>query len=303
MKDVGFVGLGNMGMGMAKNLLKKGFRVKGFDLCEDKLRNFREAGGESVNSCAEAGKNVDATFVMVLNGNQVKRVIVGENGLLETMKPGSIIIVSATIGRKDIKDVEVYVKEKDIKIVDSCVSGGRNGADAGTLTLIVAAERDVFNECQDLFNAVGKDIHYIGKDIGMGQVVKSCLQALIGIMFEGIFETLVLGAKAGVKPEVLYNVVSTTVVGCPLFKNTAKLIMERKFKNTGSHIATMYKDLGITMSLAKECGVPMFATSIAMEMFQAGISLFPDEDNWSIVKIFERITGAKVKKASSISSE
>ena len=297
MKTVGFVGLGDMGMGMAKNLLKSGFKVKGFDLREDRLKNFTEAGGEPVKSCAEAGDNVDATFVMVLNGSQAKSVILGENGLLGTMKPGSIIIITATIGRKDIKDIEVDVKEKGIKMVDSGVSGGRNGADAGTLTLMVAAEHNVFEECQDLFNAIGGNIHYVGKEIGMGQVVKSCLQALIGVTFEGVFETLALGAKAGIKPEILYDVISTTGVGSPLFKSTTKFIMERKFKNTGSHIGTMYKDLGITMSLAKECGVPMFATSIAMEMFQAGISSFPDEDNWSVVKVFERITGAEVKKS------
>jgi 3-hydroxyisobutyrate dehydrogenase-like beta-hydroxyacid dehydrogenase len=253
--------------------------------------------GEPVKNCAEAGNDVDAAFVLVLNGSQAKSVILGKNGLLDIMKPGSVIIVSATIGRKDIKDIEVDVKEKGIKMVDSGVSGGRNGADAGTLTLMVATERDVFEECQDLFNAIGENIHYVGKEIGMGQVVKSCLQALIGVTFEGVFETLALGAKAGVKPEVLYNVISTTGVGGPLFKSTTKFIMERKFKDTGSHIGTMYKDLGITMSLAKECGVPMFATSIAMEMFQAGISSFPDEDNWSVVKIFERITGAEVKKS------
>ena len=298
MKTVGFVGLGDMGMGMAKNLLKSGFKVKGFDLCEDRLKNFAEAGGEPAKNCAEAGNNADAVFVMVLNGSQAKSVILGENGLLDTMKPGSTIIITATIGRKDIKDVETAIKEKKgIKMVDSGVSGGRNGADAGTLTLMVAAERDVFEECQDLFNAIGENIHYVGEEIGMGQVVKSCLQALIGVTFEGVFETLALGAKAGIKPEILYDVISTTGVGSPLFKSTTKFIMERKFKNTGSHIGTMYKDLGITMSLAKECGVPMFATSIAMEMFQAGISSFPDEDNWSVVKVFERITGAEVKKS------
>ena len=297
MKTVGFIGLGNMGMGMAKNLLKSGFKVKGFDLREDRLKNFAEAGGEAVKNCAEAGDNVDAAFVMVLNGSQAKSVILEENGLLNTMKPGSIIIITATIGRKDIKDIEVAIKEKGIKMVDSGVSGMQNGANAGTLTLMVATEPDVFKECQDLFNAIGNNIHYVGKEIGMGQVVKSCLQALIGVTFEGVFETLALGAKAGVNPEVLYNVISTTGVGGPLFQSTTKFIMERKFKNTGSHIGTMYKDLGITMSLAKECGVPMFATSIAMEMFQAGISSFPDEDNWSVVKILERITGAEVKKS------
>lgn len=296
MKTIGFIGLGDMGIGMAKNLLKSGYTVKGFDLREDRLKNFTTAGGIPVNSCAEAGDNVDAAFVMVVNAKQVKSVVLGEDGLLKKMKPGSVIIITATIGQKDIIDVEVSVREKGIKMVDCCVSGGRYGSAAGTLTLMIAAEGKVFEECQDLFNVIGKDINHVSEEIGMGQVVKSCLQAFIGVTYAGIFETFALGAKAGVNPEMLYDVISTTGVGGSLFRNYAKLIMERKFKDTGSHIGTMFKDLGITMDLAKELGVPMFATGLAEQIFQAGISSFPDEDVQSIIKIFERITGAEVKK-------
>jgi 3-hydroxyisobutyrate dehydrogenase-like beta-hydroxyacid dehydrogenase len=130
----------------------------------------------------------------------------------------------------------------------------------------------------------------------MGQTVKASLQALIGASFTAIFESLVLGVKAGVKAETLYEVFGSSGVASPLFKNAAKLIMERKFKGTGSHIGTMYKDLGITMAMAKENGVAMFTTSAAFELFQAGISMFPDEDNWSIVKLLEQIAGTEVKK-------
>ena len=116
--------------------------------------------------------------------------------------------------------------------------------------------------------------------------------------FAGIFESLcvVLGAKAGVKGETLYEIFSASGVSSPLFRNCAQLIMDRKFKNTGSHIGTMYKDLGISMALAKENGVAMFTTSAAYELFQAGISLFPDEDNWACVKFLEQIAGTEVKR-------
>ena len=131
--------------------------------------------------------------------------------------------------------------------------------------------------------------------LGTGQTVKGALQALIGTVFAGIFESLVLGAKAGVKGETLYNVIASTGVGCPLFENCAKLIMDRKFEGTGSHIGTMYKDLGLSLDMARENGVPMFTTGAAFELFQAGISSYPEGDNWSIVKLLERIAGTEVK--------
>ncbi|PAB61039.1 NAD(P)-dependent oxidoreductase [Anaeromicrobium sediminis] len=296
MKNIGFVGLGDMGMGMAKNFLKAGYTVKGFDLREDRLNNFATAGGISTSNCAEVGKDSDVVFVMVLNGDQARNVVSGENGLMETMSPGSTLILTATIGLKPIKDIENILKEKGINMIDSGVSGGRGGANAGTLTMMASGSSEVFKNCQDILNVVGKDIYHVGEEIGMGQVVKSCLQALVGATFQATFETLVLGSKAGVKPETLVEVIGSSVVGTPLFNNAANLIMERKFKDTGSHIGTMYKDLGITMNLAKECGVPMFATGVAMEMFQAGISAFPEEDNWCIVKLLENMAGTIVKK-------
>ncbi|HIB60613.1 MAG TPA: NAD(P)-dependent oxidoreductase, partial [Candidatus Marinimicrobia bacterium] len=138
------------------------------------------------------------------------------------------------------------------------------------------------------------NIFHVGEEIGEGQTVKASLQVFIGASFTAIFESLVLGSKAGIKGQILYDVFSASGVGSPLFKNTAALIMDRKFKNTGSHISTMYKDLGISLNMAKKNGVPLFTAGAAYELFQAGISMFPDEDNWSIVKLLEQISGTEV---------
>jgi len=161
---------------------------------------------------------------------------------------------------------------------------------------MAAAKKDVFNDCKEVLEAVGQNIYHVGEEIGNGQTVKAALQAFIGSSFTAIFESLVLGVKAGVKAETLYEVFSASGVASPLFKNCAKLIMDRQFKGTGSHIGTMYKDLGITMNMAKENGAAMFTTSAAYELFRSGMSLFPDEDNWSIVKLLEQIAGTEVKK-------
>jgi len=294
MKRIGIIGLGDMGIAMARNIVRNGFELSGFDLREERLELLEEAGGKRAASPAEVGANSDAVFVMVLHGHQVESVVSGETGLLTTMAPGSTVMVSATINPSEVREVAKAVAEKGVEIIDTPVSGGKSGAEAGTLTMMVAARKDVFESHLDVLNAVGEKIFHVGEEIGMGQTVKASLQALIGSTFAAIFESLVLGAKAGVKGQVLYDVFTSSGVRSPLLENCAKLIMDRAFKDTGSQIGTMYKDLGITMSMAHENGVPMFTTSAAHELFQSGISMFPDEDNWSIVKLLEQIAGTKV---------
>ena len=130
----------------------------------------------------------------------------------------------------------------------------------------------------------------------MGQTVKAALQAYIGVTFAGIFESLALGAAAGVKGETLYTRSSAARTSAirPSSRIAPSLIMARKFENTGSHIATMVKDIGISMAMARENGLPLFATSAANELFQAGISRFPEGDNWAIVKLLEEFSGTEV---------
>ena len=295
MKRIGLIGIGDMGIGLAKNILNKGFALTGFDLQADRLKQLSDLGGNTAANPKEVAENADAVFVMVLNGDQVKQVISGKNGLLEGLIPGSTIIISATINPSEIVEIEKTVIEKGIHLIDTPVSGGKSGADEGTLALMTACKQAVFDDNKEILEAVGKNIFHVGEEIGMGQTIKAALQALIGSTFTAIFEALVLGAKSGIKAETMYQVFGASGVSSPLFMNCAKLIMERKFKGTGSHIGTMYKDLGITMRMARENGVAMFTTAAAYELFQAGISLFPDEDNWSIVKLLEQIAGTEVK--------
>ena len=295
MKKVGFIGLGDMGLSMAKNLLKNGFDLVGFDLRESQLDLLQEAGGTKARSIAQIGETCDVVFIMVMTGKQVESIISGKDGLLAAMPKGKTIILTATIHPSEAKSVGAMVAEAGISMIDSPVSGGQNGAQAGTLAMMASGKREVWEQQQDVMKAVGENIFHVGEEVGMGQTVKASLQALIGSTFTAIFESLVLGSKAGVKGEVLYEVFAASGVSSPLFKNCAKLIMERKFKGTGSQIGTMYKDLGITMGLARENGVSMFTTSAAQELFQAGISMFPEEDNWSIVKLLEQIADTEVK--------
>ena len=291
MKKVGVIGLGNMGMGMAKNLIKSGFSVIGFDLDDKRLLKLKENGGSTATSTVQVGEKTDAVFVMVMNGEQVKAVV---SDLVTVLKDRGTIILTSTITPEEAREAYAIADIEGVAMLDSPVSGGMDGAHNGTLTLMTAAKKSVFDDCIKILEAVSSNIFHVGEEIGEGQTVKASLQAFIGASFTAMFESLVLGSKAGIKGQILYDVFSASGVGSPLFKNCAGLIMDRKFKNTGSHISTMYKDLGISLNMAKKNGVPLFTVGAAYELFQAGISMFPDEDNWSIVKLLEQISDTEV---------
>ena len=139
MKKIGFIGLGNMGMGMAKNLLRKGFPVKGFDLREEVRNELKQYGGIPVNSAGETAEGTDVVFIMVLNGQQVIGII--EGGFTEKLKKGTTVIISATIGRSYVKEAEKLLVAAGAEVMDVPVSGGKSGAHSGTLTLMAAAKK------------------------------------------------------------------------------------------------------------------------------------------------------------------
>ena len=294
MKRIGIVGLGDMGIGMAKNILQSGHELTGYDLREERLRLLEDLGGKAAASVRDVGEGVDAVFVMVLNGSQVADVVSGIGGRLESMRPGPTLTVPATIAPQELRDVAPSVLSAGVGLIDSPVSGGKSGADAGTLTMMAAAETETFDANRDVLAAVGEQIFHVGEDPGLGQTVKAALQAFIGTSFAAIFESLALGTAAGVPGRTLYEVFGASGVSSPLFKNCAKLIMDRAFVDTGSHIGTMYKDLCISMGMAKETGAAMYTTAAAYELFRSGISLFPEEDNWACVKLLEQIANTEV---------
>ncbi|WP_122790003.1 NAD(P)-dependent oxidoreductase [Intestinibacillus sp. Marseille-P6563] len=296
MKNVGIIGLGNMGMGMAKNLIKKGFPTKGYDIFAPKLDEFAQAGGTACHSPAEVGKGSDVVFVMVLNGQQALDVAFGEDGLVNTMAPGSVFFLTSTIGLGYAQKLGKGLAEKGIEMIDCAVSGGLPGAQNGTLTLMASGKKAVYDDCADVMAAIATNPNHVGEEPGQGQVVKACMQALVGAQYTAIFELMVMGCKAGVDPQVLQNVISTSVAGSKLFDICVPLIMDRKFKNTGSSLAVMSKDLNITMDLAREVGCAMPTVAIAREMVQAGFVRYPDEDNWAVTKILEEIAQTEVKR-------
>ena len=294
MKCVGVIGLGDMGSGLAKNLIAAGFEVRGFDLSPERMAAFEALGGRPAGSAAAVGAEAEAVFVMVMNGDQAKAVILGD-GLASSMA-GGVVILTATIKAHEAREIAEDLAGTGIALIDSPVSGGFPGAQSGMLTLMAAGSDEALAAARPAMEAVSGTIHRVGDSPGMGQTVKACLQSLIGAIFSATFETSALAAKAGVDAQVLYDVFSTSGAGCGIVNTALSNIIDGKFEGTGSHIDTMHKDLTIALDLARAHGVPLFTASTAMQLFEAGRTRHPSGDNWAVAKISEEIVGAALRR-------
>ena len=299
MKNVGVIGLGDMGSGLAKNLIKNGFNVKGADLLPTRQLAFETMGGQLCSNPAEVGRDVVAVFVMVMKGDEVKDVIFGNDGLLTTMLKGSSIMLSATVKPSEARDIGDGMAGSGVHLIDTPVSGGFPGAQTGTLTLMAAAQPSTLDEFAPVMEAVSANIHRVGTKPGDGQTVKACLQSLIGAQFSATFEAAALAAKAGVPGQVLLDVFSTSSAGCGVVNNALEKIIDRQFEGTGSHINTMHKDLTISMALGEELGVPLHTAGSAMQIFHAGRTKYPNGDNWVCTRVIEEIVGAELHREGS----
>ena len=296
MLRAGVIGLGDMGSGLAKNLIKNGIATTGLDLSDERVSAFVEMSGTPAGSVAELGTNSDAVFVMVMNGVQAKAVILGDDGLAAHMPKGGAVILTATIKPSEARDIGAALEGSGIHLIDSPVSGGFPGAQGGTLTMMAAATSEVLDQYKPIMGAVSKTIHRVGTRAGDGQVMKSCLQTLIGSIFGATFEAAALAAKAGVSGQALYDVFSTSGASCGVANGALENIIDRKFEGTGSGIGTMHKDLTISLNMAEELGVPLLMASTAMQIFHQGKSKYPEGDNWVCTRVMEEIVGAELHR-------
>ena len=183
----GVIGLGDMGSGLAKNLIANGFETSGFDLSDARMAQFAEIGGVTCTAVGEVGGHADIVYVMVMNGDQAKDVILGEGGLATAMGDGGIIMLTATIKPAEARAIGDGLAGTGIRMIDSPVSGGFPGAQGGTLTMMAAAPDDLLEAARPAMEAVSATIHHVGRNVGDGQVMKACLQSIIGSIFSVIF--------------------------------------------------------------------------------------------------------------------
>jgi 3-hydroxyisobutyrate dehydrogenase-like beta-hydroxyacid dehydrogenase len=279
---------------MARNFLGKNFVVRGYDKRPEMGQLLASLGGIAASSANDAATGANAVFLMVMTAGQIADIVAG--GLLDAMAPGSTLIITATVGAECLEQLAQKMQGRDIRLIDAPVSGGKGGAEGGTLSFMAAAPKQVLADNQDVLLAIGSTVIPVGELPGQGQVIKACLQALIGVSFEGLFEAMVLGAQAGVDLNVLSEVINNSYVGSRMTAAVTDHIVARRFRDTGSHISTMHKDIGISMELANKLEVPMPATEVAMRMFSEAFAAIPDGDNWCIVEYLERMVQEQKKR-------
>ena len=259
------------------------------------MLRFKSMGGEIAASVKDVAQKVNTVFVMVMSGDQVDSVIF-DDGLANHLIDGASIILTATIKPSEAITIGEKLKNSELNLIDSPVSGGFPGAQSGTLTMMASGTAAALSENKKVMEAVSTTIHHVGTKPGDGQIVKACLQSLIGSIFSATFEASTLAAKAGISGDVLFKVFSTSGASSGVSNTALENIIDRKFEGTGSHIATMHKDLTIVLDLAQELGVPLHTASTAMQLFHAGKTKFPDGDNWVVTRVLEEIVGVELHR-------
>jgi 3-hydroxyisobutyrate dehydrogenase len=207
MSSIAFIGLGHMGAPMAQNLLKAGHQLAVFDLVPAAMKMLADSGATAADSAAQAVKDAQVVITMLPASKHVEGLYLGDDGLLQAIAPGTLVLECSTIAPESARKVSAAAAGKGIRMVDAPVSGGTGGAIAGTLTFIVGGEAADLEAARPYLEKMGKNIFHAG-DAGAGQVAKICNNMLLGILMAGTSEALALGAANGLDPKVLSDIIA-----------------------------------------------------------------------------------------------
>ena len=211
MEKIGFIGLGNMGMPMAQNLISNGIKVKGFDVSEEVLKQASKNKIEVCSDTLQASKEIDVLITMLPNGEAVSSVFNSES-LLENIDPSILIIECSTISPKTSKELSLKASSLDLEMIDAPVSGGVKGAEEAGLTFMVGGSVENVEKAKPILSKMGKNIFHAGGS-GSGQIAKLCNNMLLAIHMSGTAEALSMGVKSGLDPSVLSEIMSKSSGG------------------------------------------------------------------------------------------
>jgi 3-hydroxyisobutyrate dehydrogenase-like beta-hydroxyacid dehydrogenase len=290
---VGFIGLGNMGGPMALNLVKAGFSLVVHDIDSAKVERLTAKGAVKGDSAGSVAAAVDRTIVIVETTAQVESVIAGEQGIVNGAKPGHIVVCMSTIDPLVAKRLGAMLEGRGIAMLDAPVSGGTERAATGELSVIAGGAKQTFAVCQDLFRAMGKNLFHVG-GLGQGLAMKLVNNMLVQVNTVAVAEALVLGVKAGLDPQTIYDVVRVSTGTSYAFEGRVPKILKRDFAPGGT-VDISFKDQELETQYAKQIGVPLFLANVSQQVYQmaraAGLN---KEDGSAIVKVLERLAGVTV---------
>jgi 2-hydroxy-3-oxopropionate reductase len=292
---IGFIGLGIMGKPMSKNLIKAGHELTVYDVVEAPIKELEEAGAKVARSSKEIAEKNELVITMLPDSPDVEKAALGTSGIFEGIRAGSTYIDMSTISPVTTRKLAEVAKTRGVRILDAPVSGGEKGAIDATLTIMVGGAKEVFDACLPIFQTMGKNIVYCG-DVGSGQVVKACNQILVAGVLETASEALVLGAKAGVDPEIVLKVIAGGYA-MRVLDVRGPLVLKRDFQ-PGFKTKLHYKDLGIALAAGSEYGVPLPVTGLVHEMMGVMKASGRGEyDHSGIITVLEDLAKAEVKKS------
>ena len=265
MKKIGFIGMGIMGQPMSLNLIKAGFDVTAYNRTESKTKPIVVAEGKSASSPKETAENSDIIITIVSDTPDVEEVILGENGVINGAKEGSVVIDMSTISPSATQEIAERLSEKGIEMLDAPVSGGDTGAKNGTLAIMVGGKKEVLENCMPVFEAMGKTITHCGGN-GMGQIVKLCNQILVSVTNMAVSEAVLFAQKSGVDAQTMIEATKGGAAGSWQLANQGPKMVDEDFA-PGFMIDLQQKDLRLVLEAASKMNLPIPALSLVHQFY------------------------------------
>jgi L-threonate 2-dehydrogenase len=288
-RNVGVIGLGAMGLGVARSLLRTGFRVHACDLRSAVLENFAGEGGVACSTPAELGAQCEVVITLVVNAAQTDTVLFGDEGAVANMKPGSVVIASATVSPDFAVELGRRVETAGLQMLDAPVSGGAARAASGEMTMMTSGPATAYAGCEDVLAAMAGKVYRLGDTHGAGSKVKIINQLLAGVHIAAAAEAMALGLREGVDAEALYDVITHSAGNSWMFENRVPHILKGDYTPL-SAVDIFVKDLGLVLDTARRSKFPLPLSAAAHQMFMmASCAGHGGEDDAAVIKIFPGI--------------
>ena len=291
-KTIGFIGLGIMGYPMAGHLLKAGHEIVAYDVVPEAIERAVAMGAKASTFAKDVASKADVVISMVPDSPDVERVYLAEDGVLAGVKPGTLLIDMSTISPVTAVDVAKAAEEVGCPMLDAPVSGGDVGAKEARLSIMVGGDPQVFEQAVPIFKLMGTPT--LCGPSGAGQTVKACNQIQVALNLVGMAEALVLGAKAGVEPEIIIKVLSAGYAQTRVMDARGPRIIKGDYA-PGFRGRFHYKDLNIIRQAARSYGASLPASALAHELFTAMVANgWGDLDHSGIVKVIEKMSNCEL---------
>lgn len=290
---LGFIGLGIMGQGMARNLLRAGYPLCVWNRTASKMKPLADEGAETASSPADLASRSDIVFLCVSDTAAVEEVILGPEGVLHGAQPGSLVVDMSTISPHATRRIAATLQEKGVHMLDAPVSGGSEGAERGTLSIMVGGDAGQVQRAMPYFQAMGQAITHVGGH-GAGQTVKLVNQILVVGNALAMSEAFLFAQAGGLDLQKMLDAVSQGAAGSWMLSNRGPQIIKRDWR-PGFTIDLQQKDLRLVLEAADEMGVPLLGTSTVFHLYRtlqaAGLG---HEGNHALIKALEQLSGIVV---------